>query len=654
MKNLIDTIETNFDLFDFLSHKYENYDFYKGIELDSYFTEKSFDKNILKKYRDKINWDKVSLIAPLTEDLIDEFFEELRGCRIIIGGGSSPAAECLFSENTHINWTESLLEKYKEYVYWHAICQNPSVPWNEKLIDRYLFSGGEAEDHWISLSSNPGIIWDEQLITKYYSYLYLNCLIKYSKIFWDTKLLNSTLELIEIENQRHYLIYFSEIKNIKWDIETIISYPNSYSYWLRNVIENKTIELNFDILRNYLGKIDKNLFAIIQVSNDLIWSKELIKEFLIHIDFEVLSKSENVEWSIEILDEFKDDLNFTNLSKNYSIVITDEMIRKYSEKWDFKFLSINRKVCWDLENMEEFIERIELDEIIENPKIIFTAEFIERFKNKFTWNGKWRKFGSDGEKYYASKISQQPHLPISVSTLIEMASKWEVGCTEWSGSIDDIKEWYYYSMNNNLTPDHLSNFKDLFSWEILSKNKNLKISREILSEYADKWDYSEIFKRDDIDWDIEVFCKVSVYINWDIFKEYESKIMDILHFEENTIFHYFTFINAYKRPLHSKIGDAFVNERKEREILTSKLVDICNDALIEADDLNYNDSWALWNWLKTYMNIYYENTDLSKRLIRIPKSYYVHNHLIKTDLIRSFVFKYEGIKNRFDKIIEES
>lgn len=362
MKYLIDTIETNFDLFDFLSHTYENYNSYKGITLNSYYSEMIFDESILRNYRKKINWREVSLEAPLTEELIDEFFEELRDCRIIVQYG--PAKECLFSENVHINWTESLLEKYKDHLYWHAICKNPSVPWNEKLIDKYLFNEGKARDCWISLSSNPGIIWDEQLIKKYHSFLYINCLIKYSKIFWDIKLLNTTLRLIEFENQKLYLTYFSEITNIKWDFDTIISYPNSYSYWLRNVIKNKTIELDFTILRRYISQINKTIFAIIQVSDALFWTKELIKEFSDYIDYDILSESKNVDWSIELVDNFQDYLNFNILSKNYSIVITYELIKKYSERWNYKSLSLNKSVSWDIESMDEFIDSIVLDDII--------------------------------------------------------------------------------------------------------------------------------------------------------------------------------------------------------------------------------------------------------------------------------------------------
>jgi hypothetical protein len=651
MKKLIDTIETNFDLFDFLSHKYENYNLYGGIKLNSYYSEISFDKSLLKQFRDKINWYKVSLEAPLTEDLIDEFFEELRECRIITGNG--PAHECLFSQNTNINWTESILDKYKKHLHWKSIFENPSVQWNEYLIDKYLFNTENDKWYWINLSSNPGIIWNEKLIKKYHSYLYVNCLIKYSKIFWDTRLLNTTLQLIELENQKLYLIYFSEITNIKWDFETIISYPNSYSYWLRNIIKNRTIDLNFEILRKYRNQMDKSLFAIIQVSEDLVWNTELITEFLSLIDFDILSKSNNVKWTINLVDSFQKYLNFKILSSNYNIIITKKLLKKYSDKWDFKSLSINKSVCWDIETMEHYIERIDLDEIITNSKIKFTAEFIEKYKNKFTWNGRWRKFGSDNEKYDASEISQQRHLPISIQTLSEMATKWGVGCTEWSGRIDDIKEWHFYSDNSNLTPEHLSNFKEFLSWEILSKNKELQISMQTLSIYAEKWDYYEIFRRDDIEWDIEGFCKISFYLNWDILKANESKILEILKIEENTILNYFKFIKSHKLPIHREVWGSFRLDSVEREIRISKMKDICSEAINESKLLKLDDHSQLWEWLKKYINFYYENTDLTPSLKRLPKSYSFYNRQIKTDSIRIFIAEYERNKIKFDRIYKE-
>ena len=43
INNLIETINTNFDLYDFLSHKYENYNSYEGVKLNSFFFDLSLD-----------------------------------------------------------------------------------------------------------------------------------------------------------------------------------------------------------------------------------------------------------------------------------------------------------------------------------------------------------------------------------------------------------------------------------------------------------------------------------------------------------------------------------------------------------------------------------------------------------------------------------
>jgi hypothetical protein len=110
MKLLLDTIETNFDLYDLLSYNYSNT--VNKNESDNCDSEIILDKSILKAYRDKIAWDKISSGARLTEDLIDEFFEELKRYSTINDFGSTN--KFLFSTNTNIVWSDSLLEKYKK------------------------------------------------------------------------------------------------------------------------------------------------------------------------------------------------------------------------------------------------------------------------------------------------------------------------------------------------------------------------------------------------------------------------------------------------------------------------------------------------------------------------------------------------------------
>jgi hypothetical protein len=235
-----------------------------------------------------------------------------------------------------------------------------------------------------------------------------------------------------------------------------------------------------------------------------------------------------------------------------------------------------------------------------------------------------------------------------------MTKKWGKGCTEHYGRIEDEREWYFFSENSNLTPEHLHNFKDLFSWEILSKNQALQISKDILSRYAEKWDYSEILKRDDIDWDIDVFCRIFNYFNWDIIKANESKIMEILQLEENTILNYFSFVKTYRRPLHREVYGSFVQSREERDNKIIMNAEVCGKALEESNLLNMDDFNELWEWLKRYMNLYYDHSELSKRLIRFPSNTRASDPYINTeDKIRGFFFKYEIIKKRLDRLFEE-
>ena len=63
-----------------------------------------------------------------------------------------------------------------------------------------------------------------------------------------------------------------------------------------------------------------------------------------------------------------------------------------------------------------------------------------------------------------------------------------------------------------------------------------------------------------------------------------------------------------------------------------------------------NDYFQLWNWLKKYINFYYENTDLTSNLKRSPKNDRVDTN---TDSIIAFISVYKRNKKIFDEIYKE-
>lgn len=640
MKRLIDEINNNYSLFDFLHNKYVSYIAYEGNNVKFYCNQIEYDKEYVKEYRNKIDWQKISESAPLSEDDIDLYFHELRQCLILVQYG--PAVECLFSTNTNIKWTKGIIEKYQKHLHWPSICKNPSVPWNEELIDKYLVHKYNNISNWLALSSNPSIQWNEYLLSKYFSLIYLNCIIKYNKTFWSKALLKSTLELVSNDNKRLYLVYFSEIENVEWDLNLLLDFPIDYSYWVFNITKSKTLSLTFEEIRLNIARVKNELFEIIQTSEDLKWNIDLISEFQDKINFKTLSRSANVDWSIELIELFEERLDFRELSSNTSLFVTDVMIRKFKEKWDFDLLSANVRSLWNESLIVEFVDLINLNEILEKSNINVNEEFVDKYKSKICWEGEWRKFGSDSEWYYPSTISTLKHVPISVETLKKCARNWHKG----GNNERDTGDWYYFSMNNFLKDEHLKEFEDYLFWNLISANRHLDITNAMIIKYASKWDYSELFKRDDIKWEIETFIAISKYLNWDILMAFDSKILDIIKPLENVILNHFTYGRISSFTLHSESWNSYFFERRLNDIIYKYEVDLCQEAINEINGLNIEDINEIWSWLKTFQPLYYKYSHLSSDFNREPKD--------NGGKLRKFFFEYERLKIKLVKLYEKN
>ncbi len=357
MDRIINVLTSNFDVLDFLFSHY-------GIESikDEEFV---FDHEYLKYNNEKVNWQKISESAPLTENEIDLYFEKLKDIPLYRLNG--PTVKCGFAGNTNIKWNRSIIDKYHYCLDFNTLCNNPSIPWDEYLIDKYLLKKYNNVSNWIGLSSNKSIEWNEKLIIKYKPYLFLNCIIKYSKIFWNKQLVRTTMNLVpnEPDNKRLYLVYFSEITNIEWDLDLLLDFPISYSYWVRNIIKNRTINLNINDLREYKDKLSRDLFGILQVYEDIIWDMNLILEFKDLISFWILSKSKNVDWSINLIEEYCNQLDFEELSGNKEIKLKVEDLLKSSSNWNFIKLCSNSGVKWDINTVKKYLDKIDLNKVLE-------------------------------------------------------------------------------------------------------------------------------------------------------------------------------------------------------------------------------------------------------------------------------------------------
>jgi len=111
------------------------------------------ENNISKWYWDGINR-KMSI--PWTEGLITKF--EL----YLPTEWSKEHNKRMLSGNSLVEWSENLIERFRDKWDWKRLSENISLPWTVEFIDNY-----KDEWHWDALSKNCALPWSEQLLLKY-------------------------------------------------------------------------------------------------------------------------------------------------------------------------------------------------------------------------------------------------------------------------------------------------------------------------------------------------------------------------------------------------------------------------------------------------------------------------------------------------------
>lgn len=262
---------------------------------------------------------------------------------------------------------------------WETLCYQFYTPDFEALV-----AANYNEINWFRISDNPKIIWDERLLNKYWEEIYVNCIISHSHLYWNEKLVRFILSKHEKDSTKiFWLEKFSIITNIEWNLQMIIDFPTSY--WIRNLIEVRTLKLSFEILRQNKEKLSKDIFYYLQVSEDLLWSYQLITEFKDLISFSWLSSSNNVIWSNDIIINFSEQLDFELMSKNQSIPIDEFIINEFKNLWNFKSLSSNSNVQWCVNLLKTFINKFDLNTALKFDIIGIDDNFLHDYKDYINW-----------------------------------------------------------------------------------------------------------------------------------------------------------------------------------------------------------------------------------------------------------------------------
>lgn len=509
------------------------------------------------------------------------------------------------------------LDKYD----WETLCYNYNPPFIEELIDSHY-----NELNWYALSKNPNLVWNQRLFNKYWDNILVNSIISESQMFWDEKLVRFIISKCEKDSTKiFWLEKLSVITNIKWNLKMILDFPTSY--WIREVINSNTIELSFEVLKQHKNLLNCDIFIYLQISSNLLWTIDEIEEFRELINFKILSKSKNVDWSNDIITTYEMLLDFKELSKNKFIPFDESIILKYENRWEFDSLSSNSNVKWNIELIKTIIEKINLNKVLQFNIIIGIDEnFIHEYRDYIDWGT-----GCGNYCYTPAPIASLKNIPISVQTLIEKSTNWEVEYCKpyWEEKGHYAGEWRQFSSNEFITHLHLETFAEKLSWDLISENENILLTNEILSKFSDKWNWPKLINRNDFK--VEHFYVIHQYLNFDLLSKFSSKIFEILELEKSIIYTYIKdnveiagdFRQSLRKPnyqYHSDLQKESKQKLKQKREFLTKQTEYANleysriSKYDERYDINaqervYYDK--IHYWLRKYFNIFEEISYLS-------------------------------------------
>lgn len=582
-----------------------------------------------------------------------------------------PVVEKKISDNipseydTTIVWNRSLIEEYSDHFDWNLLSKNKSIPWDENLLDS--FSDKLDISEWINISSNPLIKWDKRLINKYWDKIFVNVIISKSPIFWSEELVRYVISKhLKTETKIFWIDKFSVISNIEWTIKMIIDFPTSS--WISRVIRGKRLKYNFQILKTYKDELTKDIFIHFQYSDTLIWSHYWIKIFKELINFDILSSSTNVVWSDALIFDLKDVLNFKNLSRNHSIILNENLVCKYHEQWDFKLLSkhsnvkfseaiikkfenkwdfaelsFNKAIKWHLNLIVRYISKVDINILLQSPIPGIDETFIREYKDYIKWESDSHDY-TDG--YLAAPIAGCNHLKIPLEILVEKATKWKIGAYNtgyWSKqNYVGSGEWHLFSNNWFLSYEYLKEFEYLLSWEVVSSNEHLNLTKEIIDDFHYDLVWVNIINRSNFSKDD--FLLIQKHLSVELLNANKSKILEFFKIEKDSLIRLFeSNFTKYDILRYHALRKNFETDykRKKRDFLQrAKLefsIKLCQAAISDLNTIKMQpfDEYKTYRWLTDNFELFDDLSYVSEDFQRE-----VFNPYQSVNKIRNFVYTY--------------
>ncbi|HOZ13416.1 MAG TPA: hypothetical protein PLH91_06505 [Tenuifilaceae bacterium] len=285
----------------------------------------SFTSHQLSKYRDFLDWHKIS-------------------------------------ENPNINWNGEILQKFKNNLDWHYLSTNPSVFKDLSLIDKFLplivWENTDNCSH-STIASNDGICWNMALINKY-------------KKLWDYKQMSSN-------------------ESIPWTENLIDLFVNEWD-WFKMSGNNKLPWSNAFIEKHF-QRLEKDSFWFI-TNKGLTGKVEIVDKYHELLEWDSICRNSNLPWySMNLLKRWEDHISWFGIAGNELLFSDPEFLENNLDKWLnpnnhalFAF-SYNKALPWSIEFINIFLELWDWEHLSLNTGLPWSKEFIDHFEDKFIWGG---------------------------------------------------------------------------------------------------------------------------------------------------------------------------------------------------------------------------------------------------------------------------
>ena len=373
--------------------------------------------NLIKKYKTRWDWDALlSTAFPWCQKWDSEFKDEIKDFFW------NTEYSKIIASSTKYNWSISLIERFKSYLSWQRLSDNPSLPWSEELIEKY-----KDKWDWFNLSRNNAIPWNENFINKYHKFwgnrnilqnppTYLSKTTKYFKYFSSHPKLNWTSVLIDKYINHWDWDQLSGNPNLPWSSELINEF---LSYWnFEKISENEFLPWSQELIEEFESQLD---FKTLSANQSLPWSETLIvrfidywdwKELTIHTgwhlfsdetpyfpltistiakfenywDWPILSRQSIIKWDLSLLEEFQENWDWVEISKNRDLEWQYNWLLKFNKKLDFGIISKNYKMFWNEKILATFENNLDWELLSTKSNLPWSIDLIEKFEDRWNWN----------------------------------------------------------------------------------------------------------------------------------------------------------------------------------------------------------------------------------------------------------------------------